>query len=359
LLTLCRLREISGKGGDFRVRAVQEPRFVKVDDCIGCLKCEQACPVMVPSEEQGGFAARKAIYLPLSNAAPPAPRLAVEDCTLCGKCAKVCPTGAVDYFEQPRELEIRAGAVVVCTGYSLFREFPERAWGEHASQPNLIDALQMERILAPTGPYPRLLRPSDGKEPESVAFIQCAGSRDVQLGVPYCSRVCCMYNIKQAALIARELPATKVTIYCMDVRCFGKGYEQFYSNAKRMGIEFVKAKGVIIGRDEDDGVILRHEDIEGTGDPLVRRHDLAVLSLAVVPAWRPDGCLAVEAADDGFIASSQPVMASVMTSAEGVFMAGMAAGPKDIVDTVVEAGAAAGQAAVYLRELGARDRRAA
>lgn len=359
LMSLATVSAVAGQGGDFQVTVNQEPRYINEEDCIGCMKCEQSCPVMIPSEDQGGMAARKAVYIPMSNAVPPVPRLKMDECMLCGKCAKVCPTGAVDYFEEAREVEINVKTMVVCTGYSLLKEFPARVWGQWSEQPNLIDALQMERILAPTGPYLRLLRPSDGKEPRSVAFIQCAGSRDTQKGVPYCSRVCCMYNIKQATLIARALPDTEVTICYLDLRCFGKGYEQFLQNARKLGIKFVRGKAVVVGRGEDDGVVLRYEDIEGTGGPSEHKYDMAVLSLALIPAWRPDGTMGLEIADDGFIAATQPKLAATLTNMDGVFMAGVSAGPKDIVDTVIEAGAAASEAAIYMRELAVQDQDAA
>ncbi|MCF8062412.1 MAG: FAD-dependent oxidoreductase [Deltaproteobacteria bacterium] len=359
LMTLCELRGVGGAAGDFEVKVRQQPRYVDTDRCIGCMKCEMGCPILAPSREQHGFAGRKAIYVPFASAIPQVPRLDAESCTLCGKCAGLCPTGAIDYFQKPRDLKIRTKALVLATGYKLLRDYPARAWGEAADQPNLVDALQMECLLAPAGPYKRLLRPSDGKEPESVAFIQCAGSRDTQLGVRHCSRVCCMYNIKQATLLKREHPGMRLAIYCMDVRCFGKGYEQFYRNALEMGVEFVRSKGVVTGRSDDDGVIVRHDDMEGSGGPRLDTFDMGVLSLAIVPAWTPDGLAPVRVAEDGFLASRQPKLSSTLTSSEGVFMAGVAAGPKDIVDTVVEAGAAASEAGIFLKGLQAGRQRAA
>jgi heterodisulfide reductase subunit A len=356
---LTELEELAGRGGEFTARLRQQPRYVDVDKCIGCLKCEQTCPVMAPSREQEALGARKAIYLPISNAVPQVPRLEVADCILCGRCAKVCPTDAVDYFEKERELELAVEAVVMATGYGLLTDYPERVYGEHADQPNLIGPLAMERILAPTGPYPHLMRPSDGKVPEDIAFVQCAGSRDTQNGVPWCSRVCCMYNIKQASLIAREHPEIELTVYYLDVRCFGKGYERFYRNAKELGVNFVKARAVVWGRGEKDRVLVRYEAQEHGGGPREVEHDLAVLSLAMVPGWSPRGVAPVAEAEDGFLDPADPKLSPTLTTTEGVFMAGAAAGPKDIVDTVVEAGAAASEAAIYLEALRLRREHAA
>ncbi|MCB2187474.1 MAG: FAD-dependent oxidoreductase [Deltaproteobacteria bacterium] len=359
IFTLCELQEVAGERGDFRATLRQEPRYVDPDKCIGCLKCEMNCPILVPSDEQGRVTARKAIYIPYSNAIPMVPRLEVESCILCGRCARVCPTQAVNYFEEPRVLTLNFRALVVATGYRLMEDYPAKVWNLAAPLPNLIDSLTMERLLAPTGPYLKLLRPGDGKVPESVAFLQCVGSRDPQLGVPYCSRVCCMYHIKQAMLLAREHPGIKLTVYYIDLRCFGKGYEQFLLNARAAGIEFVKARAVVEGASPDGGIRLRYEDQEDGGTLKTRDHDLGVMALALLPQNVSREVPGLALAPDGFLAPAQPKLAPTLTSRPGVFMAGVAAGPKDIVDTVVEAGAAAAEAAIYLAALDFKAKHAA
>ena len=168
----------------------------------------------------------------------------------------------------------------------------------------MITALQMERLLAPHGPYARVMRPSDGMEPDSIAFIQCAGSRDKSLGVPYCSRVCCMYAIKQAMLLSGALPLADITIYYMDIRAFGKGYEQFFQNAQAMGIQFVKAKVATLSEGESGRVTVRYEAQDGEG-VTTADHDLVVLSLGMLPGWNPEGVCAVSRDSDGFIKTIQ------------------------------------------------------
>jgi heterodisulfide reductase subunit A len=202
--------------------------------------------------------------------------------------------------------------------------------------------------LAPHGPYNRVLRPGDGKQPDSIAYIQCAASRDETAGIPYCSRVCCMYAIKQAMLLSGSLPLADITIYYMDIRAFGKGYEQFYQNASAMGIQFVKARPVITGTGAGGSVMLRFEAQEEDGRIVTAEHDLVVLSLGLVPGWSPDGRCAVSTGADGFIAVTNPKISPTLTPMDGVFVAGAAAGPKDIVDSIAEAGAAAMEAANYL-----------
>ena len=216
----------------------------------------------------------------------------------------------------------------------------------------MLSPLQMERLLAPHGPYGRVLRPSDGKAPESLAYVQCAGSRDQTLGVPYCSRVCCMYAIKQAMLLSGSLPFADITIYYMDIRAFGKGYEEFYRSAKAMGIEFVKGKVARLTEDEDQGVVVRVERIDEYGQVVERKHDLVVLSLGMRPGEDLARLAALEVGDDGFAEVPRPKEAPCRTAQAGFFVAGTVTGPMDIVDTIVEAGAAATEASLYLRERG-------
>jgi heterodisulfide reductase subunit A len=275
-----------------------------------------------------------------------------EACILCGRCVTACPTQAVVLDQQAETVEVVAQAVVATTGWQLtpLAAKAEYHGGEIA---NVLAPTQMERLLAPHGPYGRVLRPSDGKVPESIAYVQCAGSRDQTLGVPYCSRVCCMYAIKQSMLLSGSLPFADITIYYMDIRAFGKGYEEFYRSAKAMGIEFVKGKVARLSEADDQGVVVRVEHIDGYGQVEERKHDLVVLSLGMRPAGDLARLAGVETGTDGFADVPRPKDAPCRTAHEGLFVAGTATGPMDIVDTIVQAGAAATEASLYLRERGA------
>ncbi len=346
ILTWCELRALESANGAVTAQVTAMPRFVDEEKCIGCRKCEYACPVLVADPEQGGFSATRAIRIPFSNAIPQVAALDPDNCMLCGRCARACPTGAVDYLQQPREITINAGTAILATGFEMTGPEGKPQYG-NGTIPNVITALQMERILAPHGPYNRVLRPMDGMEPDSIAFIQCAGSRDLSMGVPYCSRFCCMYAIKQAMLLSGALPLADIVIYYMDIRAFGKGYEQFYQTAKAMGIQFVKGKVARLQAQDGGAVAVHYEAQEGDGVS-VDSHDLVVLSMGVVPHWSPAGICEVSTADDHFIRSVQPSLSPVRTDLEGVFVAGAASGPKDIVDSIAEAGAAAMEASNYL-----------
>jgi len=349
IYTWCDLKFLNSDKGLVRAHITQNPRYVDTEKCIGCRQCEYACPVYVSDPEQGGFSATKAIRIPFSNAIPQVAALDPESCMLCGKCEKVCPTGAVDYFQKPVDITIEAKTAILATGFEMTTIKGKPQYGDgHVA--NVISALQMERLLAPHGPYSRVLRPSDGMEPDDIAFVLCAGSRDKSMGNPYCSRFCCMYTIKQAMLLSGSLPLADITIYYMDIRAFGKGYEQFYQNAKAMGIQFVKGKVGRIEESDNDAVAVRFEAQDGE-DVTTANHDMVVLSLGVFPGWSPEGICPVSRDKDNFIQTVQPSIAPTLTDRKGIFVAGAAAGPKDIVDSISEAGAAAMEASNYLLAL--------
>jgi len=350
LLTYCELQSLQESGSGFRVTAVQKPRYVDAHKCTGCRKCEYECPITVPSPFDRGLGAYRAIRVPFSTAVPQVAVLDMENCILCGKCEKVCAANAVDFTQQPEIFEIQAMAVVLASGFDLTPLGAKKEYGAGTLH-NVIDPLMMERFLAPTGPYGRVLRPGDGKEPTSIAYVQCAGSRDLTLGVEYCSRVCCMYAIKQAMLISGALPMAEITIYYMDIRTFGKGYEQFYQNAQAMGVEFIRGKVASIHEDDEQNPVVKVEVTE-SGEVIERTHDLVVLSLGMLPATKTNGALNLPLGTDGFIAVPSPNANPCATSRSGIFVTGTAMGPMDIVDSIVTASAAAATASAYLREGG-------
>ncbi len=305
LLTYSEVQSLEPRGQGFAARVIKKPRYVDAELCTGCRQCEYACPIDVPDPYQMDLSAHRAIRVPYSTAVPQTAVLDMDHCLLCGKCEKACPVGAVDFTQVPETVEIHTDAVILATGFEVTPRSAKAEYGAGAF-PNVIDGLMMERLLAPTGPYLHILRPSDGKEPESIAYVQCAGSRDETLGVPYCSRVCCMYAIKQAMLISGSLPMADITIYYMDIRTFGKGYEQFYQNAKSMGVEFVKGKVARITEAEDRSPIVRVEVMDGASRIMERKHDLVVLSVGMLPGYDPGAVFSIPAAEDGFVHAASP-----------------------------------------------------
>jgi heterodisulfide reductase subunit A len=347
LFTYCEIQALEKSPAGYTALVVQKPRYVEADLCTGCRQCEYACPITLPNPFDQDYGAYRAARVPFSTAVPQIAVLDIENCLFCGKCVQACPVEAINFEQQPVDFQIETEAVILATGFEITPVDAKKEY--HASQlDNVIDALTMERLLAPTGPYGHVLRPGDGKEPDSIAYVQCAGSRDATLGVEYCSRICCMYAIKQAMLLSGALPMADITIYYMDIRAFGKGYEQFYQTAQAMGIEFVKGKVASINEDDEHNPVVRVELIEDGSQVVERAHDLVVLSVGMLPGYDPAAVYDVSRASDGFVAIPQPNILPCRTAQPGIFVTGTAAGPMDIVDSVVMAGAAAADAAAYL-----------
>jgi len=347
LLTYHEIEAIERNGSVFSAEVIKKPRYVNEEDCTGCRQCEYACPITLPSLFDLEYGATKAVNVPFSTAVPQYAVLDIENCILCGKCAKACPVNCIDFTQEPETFHIEAKAIILATGFETTSRLAKKEYGADENH-NVINAMFMERLLAPTGPYGRVIRPGDGKEPDSIAYIQCAGSRDATLGVEYCSRVCCMYAIKQAMLIAGSLPLADITIYYMDIRTFGKGYEQFYQNAKAMGIQFVKGKVASIKQDENQNPVLRVELIDEGSQVVERTHDLAVLSVGMLPHYDPEAIFKVSLGDDGFAYVPNTNAFPCVTEQAGIFVAGTSAGPMDIVDSIVMSGSAAAEAAAYI-----------
>ncbi len=349
LLTYSEVQSVDENGSGFVAQVVEKARYVDEDLCTGCRQCEYVCPIDVANAFDRNLGAIRAIRVPFSTAVPQKAVLDIDNCLLCGKCERACPVDAVDFNQSPQNLEIETDAIILATGYDLTPTDAKKEYGG-GQLPNVVDALVVERLLAPTGPYGHVLRPGDGKEPESIAYVQCAGSRDQTLGVEYCSRVCCMYAIKQAILLAGALPLADITIYYMDIRTFGKGYEQFYQNAKAMGIEFIKGKVAKITQDEDMNPVVRVELIDEGSRVTERTHDMVVLSVGMLPGYNPQPMYNTPISDyDGFVEIPAPNITPCATNQPGIFATGTAAGPMDIVDSIVMAGAAAAEAAAYLQ----------
>lgn len=334
---------------EFVAKVTKKPRYVHVADCTSCQLCEHACPVSVTDQYQFGLVGRKAAFIPFSIASPKAAAIDIENCTLCGACEKVCPTNCIDFTMEPETMNLHVRTVILATGFDLFdaKKMPRYGFGEYK---NIITAMQMERQLAPTRPFNTILRPGDGKMPDKVAYVLCVGSRDATVGNPICSQICCMYSIKQAQLLMGALPMADVTIYYINIRSFGKGFEEFYQQAKGMGVNFVKGKIGRITEKENGNLTLRYEDIN-TGKLMDADHDLVVLSTGVVPPKGIDGLFEGETLyldKFNFVGQADPLANPSKTSIEGVFVAGTATGPMDIPDSILSAGSASSEAISYL-----------
>ena len=352
LLTYSEVKEVSRAGNSFKVKVLQKPRYVDETKCTGCGFCAQHCPVEVPNEFDERLGVRKAIYVPFPQAVPLIYTIDKENCLECGLCEKVCGAEAVNLNQQQEEIELNVGAIIVATGYDLFDARKKEEYG-YGIYDNVLTGLALERLLSASGPTGgHVVRPSDGKIPRKVAFVQCVGSRDEKVGNQYCSRVCCMYATKQAQLIKEHIPDAEVTIFYMDIRAFGKGFEEFYRRAeKEFNIKYVKGRVAEILEDTaTKNLLIRAENIE-SGELVEEEVDMVVLSAGIVPAVTDEikKVLPIPIGDDGFFATAHPKIDPVTTSLEGVFTAGVAEGPKDIPDSVAQASAAAMKASIILK----------
>lgn len=334
---------------DFTAQVTKKPRYVRVEDCTACQLCERACPVSVRDEYQSGLIGRKAAFIPFSIANPKAAAIDIENCTLCGACEKVCPTHCIDFTMETEYYELHVRTVVLATGFNLFDplQIPRYGYGQHK---NVITSMQMEREIAPTRPYNTILRPGDGKVPDRIAYVLCTGSRDATVGNPICSQICCMYSIKQAQLLMGALPMADVTIYYINIRSFGKGFEEFYQQAKGMGVNFVKGKIGKITEKENGNLILRYEDIN-EGVVKEAEHDMVVLSVGVKSnptVGKMFGRDELKLDPFHFVAQDDLLGSPSKTNIDGVFVAGTASAPMDIPDSILSAGSASSEAISYL-----------
>jgi heterodisulfide reductase subunit A len=339
-LPLTEVEEVQGEAGDFTVTMKSQPRGVDPERCIGCGLCTETCPVKVSDDFERGLGSRKAIYL--RHPLLPSNLYSIDwaSCTKCGACVEKCPVDAIDLSQREEMRELKVGAIVLATGFEDFDPGPLTQYG-HGRYPNVVNNLELERMLSPSGPFGgRLRRASDGEKPESVAFIQCAGSRDMDRG--YCSSACCMYALKEAVLIKQSAPEVDVHIFYMDMRAFGKGFHRYYQEAEeRWGVKFTRCRAPVLRQDFRTNDLLVNVPSKD-GEPDVRRFGMVVLSTGQAPTPRfQELChrLGVETNKWGFCRAD--ALSPVDTTREGVYVCGAATGPKDIADTLCEAGACA------------------
>ena len=348
VMTYHEVESVSGYVGNFKVRIKKKPRFVDENLCTLCADCEDVCPQVVPDEFNMGLSFRKAIYMPFPQAVPGTYTLDIDNCLgllpiRCGKCKEICDVNAINYDMEEEILEEEVGAIVVSTGYDLYAM---QALGEYGGEKyeDVINGLEFERILSASGPTGGVVRrPSDGKVPKNVVFIQCCGSRDTENHNPYCSKICCMYTAKHAMLYKHRVPDGHATVFYIDVRTGGKAFDEFYQRTiEEDNVLYVRGKVSKVFKEGDKLIIYGVDTL--TSRKLEIEADMVVLAMSMV---KKDDIgdllkkLKISTDANGWLAEAHPKLRPVESLNAGYYLAGCAHGPKDIPETVSQASAAA------------------
>jgi len=356
LLTNSEVVEVKGYIGNFRAKVLKKPRYV-TKDCSACGECVKVCPIVVPNEFDVGLAIRHGIYTPFAQAVPSTYIIDMNSClnkdgvVVCDRCMKACERQAVKYEMKPETVELEVGTIIVATGADVFdaSSLPNLGYGKFQ---NVITSLEFERLINAGGPSSgHLIRPSDKQIPKRVAFVQCVGSRSERSGKPYCSNVCCMNTIKDGLLIKEHWPETEIYVFYVDIRAYGKGFEDLYTRARKAGIVFIRGLPAEIVEDK------KNKNLWLVGENSLQKEiyrinvDMAILSIGLEP--RKDSemiqrLLTLSRTQDGFFMEAHPKLRPVDAATGGIFFAGCAESPKDIKDSVTQASAAAARAGILM-----------
>ena len=344
---------VSGFVGNFTVKIRKKARYVDELKCTGCGVCTEKCPMKkVPDAFNLGLNNRRAIYIPFAQAVPKVATIDADYCNMlkngkCGVCAKVCGAGAIDYKQEDAYVEEKYGAIVVATGFNPIKldKYDEFAYNQ---SPDVVTSLEFERITNAAGPTAgKLLRPSDGKHPHTLVFVQCVGSRcdaENEKGKQYCSKICCMYTAKHAMLTREKYPDTDVYVFYIDVRTPGKNFDEFYRRAvEEYGVHYIKGMVGKVAPQADGSLMVQASDLIA-GEQLHIKADMVVLAAAIEPdkSARPLATMLTASMDtNDFFTEAHPKLRPVESPTAGIFLSGACQGPKDIPETVSQAGAAA------------------
>lgn len=351
ILTNSEVVDVKGRVGSFQVKIKRKARYVDVDKCVACGMCGEKCPVKeIPDEFNLGLKSRKAIYKPFPQAIPSAYVIDPKHCLkitrgICGVCERICPSKAINFNDQDEEIEVEVGAIIIATGYEIMnaKDLQEYGYGRYK---DVITGLEFERIYSSEGPTKgKIIRLSDGREPEEAAIILCAGSRDERY-LPYCCSIGCMAGLKHAYYIASSNPNTKVYIFYTDIRTSGKGYEEFYKRIRDMkNVHFIRGKPMEV-RLEDGKLVFEVFDIN-LNELYKFKVDIVILEVGLIPSPSTIDLaskLKIPRGIDGFLLEAHPKLRPVDSTTRGIYICGCAQGLKDIPSSIAQASAAAAQA---------------
>jgi len=359
VLTKSEVIGLEGEKGHFKAKVLRKARYVDIEKCTGCGDCIEKCPKKgIPNEYEQGLSTRKAIYMEFLQAVPRAAVIDPDNCMYlnegkCGVCAKICKANAINFDDKDEEIELEVASVVVATGFDVWnpKEAPEYSYGKF---PNVYTAMEYERLINAAGPTGgHIRRRSDEKEPEKIAFIQCVGSRNPQMGHPYCCAVCCMHATKEAMLAREHYDNVKSTIFYKDMRACAKGFNEYVERAKRdYEVEYINSDGTVQEQTENCDPVVAF-DVHGQAQR--RPFDIVVLASTLVPNKdnpKLAKVLGIELTEFNFIQIVDSTVSPVETTRPGVYAAGYCAGPADIPESVAMGSAAAAKAAREVAQAG-------
>jgi len=351
LHTLSEVVDVKGYVGNFHVNILKRARYVDEKECTACGDCATVCPVVRPDEFNLGLSSRRAIFTPFPQAVPSSYVINVNEClghnpVVCAKCIEACDKDCIDFHMSDKEIVEDVGSIVVATGLEVYdpTELDEYAYARFE---NVLTSLEFERLINAGGPTEgEVLRPTDRRRPRSVGFVQCVGSRSAKKGGSYCSNVCCMNTIKSTLMLKEHYPDIDIKVFYIDIRAFGKGFEDLYMRSRRSGVHYLRGLPGTVEEEPDKGLKV---SIENTATGKLETHhlDMLVLALGIKPAsstQRLQEMLGLQLTPDGFFLEAHPKLLPVDAATRGVFYAGCAEGPKDIKESVTQASAAAARA---------------
>ncbi|PIX25124.1 MAG: methyl-viologen-reducing hydrogenase subunit delta, partial [Deltaproteobacteria bacterium CG_4_8_14_3_um_filter_43_13] len=352
MLTLSEVKSISGYVGNFNVKVVKKARMVDEKECTACGDCTKECPVVKPDEFDMGLSSRNAIYLPFPQAVPSAYVINREECLgsdpiICGKCIKLCEKGCIDFDMKDEEIEFKVGTIVVATGMDVYDPSEMDEYG-YTRYENVITSMEFERLINAGGPTKgEIIRLTDRKVPQSIAFIQCVGSRSVDKGGTYCSNICCMNTVKDTLVLKEHYPEMDIKVFYIDIRASGKGFEDLFRRSKGEGVRYIRGLPGQIKEDPHTRNLVLSVENTATNKLLEHEVEMVVLSLGVKPCEdvkETQEMLALQRTSDGFYLEAHPKLQPVDSATKGIFFAGCAESPKDIKDSVTQASASAARA---------------
>jgi heterodisulfide reductase subunit A len=360
LVTNAEIEDITGYVGNFKARIRKKARYVDEEACINCGDCVAVCPVVVADEYQMGLSSRRAIYIPFPQAVPSAYIVSAEDCLglnpiACGKCLDACEKQCIDFDRKDELIEVEAGAVIVATGMDVYDPTALDEYG-YTRFANVVTSLEFERLISTGGPLQgHLGRPGDLKRPRRIGFIQCVGSRtqDPQRGNPYCSNVCCMNTVKDAQYLMDNYPDSEITVFYIDLRAFGKGFEELLMRSKGSGVHYVRGLPGEVREDPETGNLW--VTAENTIEKRLQNYefDMLVLAVGATPATDTEQVrqmVSISKSTSGFLKEAHAKLRPVDTPTKGVFIAGAAESPKDVRESVTQASAASSRASILLSQ---------